>query len=285
MADSPSPQILVVGSLNMDLTAFTPRLPFPGETMLGNRWEMACGGKGGNQAVAAARLGARVAMIGRVGQDAYGIALRNSLISQAIDCEGILSDADQPTGMALIAVGKEGQNIIIVIPGCNGALTTADIEAHATQIAAAKIVVCQLETPLATVRRAVELAAKAHTFVIVNPAPAPEPDALDREFLECIDLLIPNETEAAALTGLPVSSIDQAMTAASALRARGARDVIVTLGPLGVVHVGAHRRHHYPAPSAVAIDATAAGDTFIGAVAASLSKSDDVPAAIHLGQL
>ena len=280
-----STEVLVVGSLNMDLTAFAPRLPLPGETLMGTGWATANGGKGGNQAVAAARLGAHVAMIGRVGRDAHGEALRAALVAEGIECDAISTDPVHPSGVALITVDSRSQNTIVVIAGSNAELTSADIDAQRDLFAAATIVLFQLETPLASVRRGIQLASELGKVVILNPAPAPESAVLGEDILAGVSLLVPNETEAAKLSQLPVTSVEEAILAAQDLRSRGCREVIVTLGALGVVHVGPSQSRHYPARETQALDTTAAGDTFIGGLAASLARGDDLTQAIYFGQL
>ena len=282
MGDS---HILVVGSLNMDVVAFTPRFPAPGETLMGSRWTTANGGKGANQAVAAARLGGSVAMLGCVGDDAHGATLRAALLRDGIDCDGILTDPETPTGVALITVSEQdSQNSIVVIPGSNLRLTPDHIEAHRGLIARAHIVVCQLEVPLATVARALETAAAMNKLVILNPAPPAAPGALPVSLLSKVGILIPNETEAAALCGLPVTSVGEAEIAAKELRSRGCRDIIVTLGDRGVVHAGPDGTRHYPAHAAKPVDTTAAGDTFIGGLAAAMARGEPLEAAIEFGQ-
>lgn len=277
--------ILVVGSLNMDVIAFTPRFPAPGETLMGSRWTTANGGKGANQAVAAARLGGRVAMLGCVGHDAYGATLREALLRDAIDCDGILTDPETPTGVALITVSEQdSQNSIIVISGSNMRLTPDHIDAHRGLIARANLVVCQLEVPLATVARVIETAAALGKLVILNPAPPAAPGALPASLLSKVSILIPNESEAAALCGLPVTSLPQAEAAAKTLRSHGCRDVIVTLGDRGVVHAGPDGARHYPAHAAKPVDTTAAGDTFIGGLSAAMSRGESLQAAIEFGQ-
>jgi ribokinase len=278
-------EILVVGSLNMDVIAFTPRFPAPGETLMGSRWTTANGGKGANQAVAAARLGGRVAMLGCVGRDAYGETLREALLRDGIDCGGVLIDSQSPTGVALITVSEQdSQNSIIVISGSNMRLTPDHIDAHRELMARATIVVCQLEVPMATVTRVIDMAAEMNKRVILNPAPPAVPDALPPSLLSKVGILIPNESEAAALCGFSVTSLPQAESAAKELRSRGCRDVIVTLGAGGVVHAGALGTRHYPAHAANAVDTTAAGDTFIGALCAALSRDAALDAAIEFGQ-
>jgi ribokinase len=252
---------------------------------MGTRWTTANGGKGANQAVAAARLGGSVAMLGCVGDDAYGATLREALLRDGIDCDGILTDPETPTGVALITVSEQdSQNSIIVISGSNMRLSPDHIEAHRGSIARAKIVVCQLEVPVATVARVIETAAAMGKLVILNPAPPAAPGALPASLFRKVGLLIPNEIEAAALCGLPVTSVREAEIAAKELRSRGCRDVIVTLGERGVVHAGADGIRHYPAHVAKAVDTTAAGDTFIGGLSAALSRGKSLGAAIEFGQ-
>lgn len=275
-------RVAVVGSLNMDLVARAPRLPHPGETLAGRTFAQVAGGKGGNQAVAAARLGAQVSMLGCVGADANGAQLRAGLEAEGIDCAA-LETGREATGVALIVVDDASQNAIVIVAGSNGEVTPETIARHEAVLAAADVVICQLETPLATVHAALAAARRLGKTVILNPAPATGP--LPAEWLPLIDYLIPNELEAATLTGLPVGSPEEAATAAAVLRAAGARNVLVTLGPRGVqAALEGAAPVLYDAPKVEAVDTTAAGDTFIGGFAAQLAEGADVDAAIRFAQ-
>ncbi|AMV42513.1 ribokinase [Paraburkholderia caribensis] len=275
--------VTVVGSLNMDLVARAPRLPQPGETLAGRTFAQVAGGKGGNQAVAAARLGAQVAMIGCVGADANGAQLCAGLEAEGIDCSALETSATAPTGVALIIVDDGSQNAIVIIAGSNGEVTPATLARHETVLAAAQVVICQLETPPAAVHAALSAARRIGKTVILNPAPATGP--LPADWLPLVDYLIPNELEAATLTGLPVATPADANAAADALRRAGARNVIVTLGAQGVVAaLGEAAPQHFDAPRVKAVDTTAAGDTFIGGFAAQLARGADVADAIRFAQ-
>ncbi|MFM0572185.1 ribokinase [Paraburkholderia caledonica] len=275
-------RVAVVGSLNMDLVARAPRLPHPGETLAGRTFAQVAGGKGGNQAVAAARLGAQVSMLGCVGADANGAQLRAGLEAEGIDCVAV-ETGREATGVALIIVDDASQNAIVIVAGSNGEVTPDTIARHEAVLAAADVVICQLETPLDTVQAALTTARRLGKTVILNPAPATGP--LPAEWLPLIDYLIPNELEAATLTGLPVGSPEEAATAAAVLRAAGARNVLVTLGPRGVqAALEGAAPALYDAPKVKAVDTTAAGDTFIGGFAAQLAQGASVDAAIRFAQ-
>ncbi|OUL79031.1 ribokinase [Paraburkholderia hospita] len=275
--------VTVVGSLNMDLVARAPRLPQPGETLAGHAFAQVAGGKGGNQAVAAARLGAQVSMLGCVGADANGAQLRAGLEAEGIDCTALETSATAPTGVALIIVDDGSQNAIVIIAGSNGEVTPATLARHEAALAAAQVVICQLETPPAAVHAALAAARQLGKTVILNPAPATGP--LPADWLPLIDYLIPNELEAATLTGLPVTSPAEANAAADALRRAGVRNVIVTIGAQGVVAaLGEAAPQHFDAPRVKAVDTTAAGDTFIGGFAAQLAHGADVADAIRFAQ-
>jgi ribokinase len=285
--------VVVVGSLNMDLTVRASRLPRPGETLLGRSFVQMPGGKGGNQAVAAARLGARVAMIGRIGADSNGEALVRALLADGIDCSAIAASSTAPTGVALITVDDSSQNAIVVVAGSNGQLSPAAVASHERLLADADAVVCCMEVPTDTVFAALSAARRLGRMVILNPAPVTGP--LPDEWYEAIDFLIPNELEAAAMTGLRVDSPGAAHVAASRLRALGASNVLITLGAQGVLALtneahsdsrrsGDAHATHFPVATVAAFDTTAAGDTFVGGFAAALAGGRTLPDAVRFAQ-
>ncbi|CAM3900100.1 Ribokinase [Pseudomonas reidholzensis] len=275
-------KVVVVGSLNMDLVARAERLPRGGETLAGDSFFTVPGGKGANQAVAVARLGGSVAMIGNVGDDAYGQQLRQALHVEGIDCQAVSVCDGVSSGVALIVVDAASQNAIVIIPGGNGLLTPESVERFDALLQAADIVICQLEVPLPTVAWTLARARELGKTVILNPAPATGP--LPAEWFAHIDYLAPNESEAEALTGLPVTDKASAERAAERLLALGAGKVIVTLGAQGALFVTAQGSQHFPAPQVKALDTTAAGDTFIGGFAAALSRGMGEGEAIAFGQ-
>ena len=274
--------VLVVGSLNMDLVTRAPRLPRGGETLAGHSFSTVAGGKGANQAVAAARLGASVAMIGCVGADAYGEQLRAGLAAEGIDCTGVTVIEGQPTGIAAILVDDQSQNAIVIVVGANGELSTTLIDRFEALLAQVKVVICQLEVPLATVGYVLERARALGKVVILNPAPASEP--LPAHWYPLIDYLIPNESEAAVLSGLAVDSVASADAAANVLLSAGAGKVIVTLGAQGALFASGSQSAHFPTPPVQAVDTTAAGDTFVGGFAAALAAGRSEAEAIRFGQ-
>ncbi|MBV7546274.1 ribokinase [Pseudomonas sp. PDM26] len=275
-------KVVVIGSLNMDLVTRAPRLPKGGETLIGQSFSTVSGGKGANQAVAAARLGAQVSMIGCVGSDAYGEALRGALLAEQIDCQAV-STVDGSSGVALIVVDDNSQNTIVIVPGANGALTTEVIDRFDSVIRAADVLICQLEVPDASVGHALKRGRELGKTVILNPAPASRP--LPSDWYASIDYLIPNESEASALSGLSVDSLDTAQAAATRLIALGAGKVIITLGAQGSLFADGQRFEHFPAPVVKAVDTTAAGDTFVGGFAAALAAGQDEVSAIRFGQV
>ncbi|HJR29005.1 MAG TPA: ribokinase [Pseudomonas sp.] len=275
-------KVVVIGSLNMDLVTRAPRLPRGGETLIGKSFATVSGGKGANQAVAAARLGAQVSMVGCVGSDAYGEALRGALLAERIDCQAV-STVEDSSGVALIVVDDNSQNAIVIVAGANGALTPEVIDRFDSVLQTADVIICQLEVPDATVGHALKRGRELGKTVILNPAPASRP--LPADWYASIDYLIPNESEATALSGLPVDSLSTAEAAATRLIAMGAGKVIITLGAQGSLFADGTRFEHFPAPKVKAVDTTAAGDTFVGGFAAALAAGKSEAEAIRFGQV
>jgi ribokinase len=273
--------IIVVGSLNMDLVMRMSRAPVGGETVSGTDFAMLPGGKGANQAVACARMGANVIMVGRVGIDPNGDALKAGLAADGIDAREVKGLASTHTGVASIWVEDDGQNRIVLASGANGLLDPASVARANTMIDMAGMLIVQLEVPMAAVQAAVDRAFAAHVPVLFNPAPAlPLPDSI----WASIDILVLNESEASAYAGLPVLDPNSAAEAGALLRARGPDRVLVTLGAQGVVVIDGAGARHFPAKKVKAIDTTAAGDTFIGALAAALCEGQSLDDAVALGQ-
>jgi ribokinase len=269
-------RIIVVGSTNMDMVVHAHRLPLPGETVLGGDLIMAAGGKGANQAVAAARLGARVTFIARIGRDMFGKQALENFQREGLDPRYIIEDPDAPSGVALITVGPAGQNIITVAPGANNRLLPEDITRAAEVFAPARVVILQLETPIETVLQAARQAKATGAFVILNPAPAPT-IPLPAELYQLIDLITPNETEAHILTG--ESSPE---SAARVLLDRKVASVIITLGKDGALLAnGSQPLERIPGFSVKAVDTVAAGDCFNGALACALAEGQSLPQAIR----
>ncbi|MCL6701271.1 ribokinase [Pseudomonas sp. T1.Ur] len=274
--------VVVIGSLNMDLVTRAPRLPRGGETLIGESFSTIPGGKGANQAVAAARLGAQVSMVGCVGSDAYGQQLRGALLAEGIDCQAV-SVVDGSSGVALIVVDDNSQNAIVIVAGANGELTPTVLERFDAVLQSADVIICQLEVPDATVGHALKRGRELGKTVILNPAPASR--ALPAEWYAYVDYLIPNESEAMVLSGLAVDSLETAEAAATQLIAAGAGKVIVTLGAQGLMFANGSSFEHFPAPRVKAVDTTAAGDTFVGGFAAALASGKDEVEAIRFGQV
>ena len=277
-----APHIVVVGSINMDLVARMARLPRPGETVHGDDFQTISGGKGANQAVAAARLGARVTMIGRVGDDSFGEMLRRSLTEYGVSTEHVIVTKGCSSGVALIGVEATGANSITVIAGANGWLTPDDVGTRAALIASADALIVQLETPLDTVAAAIRLARQAGVRTILDPAPAPS-GPLPIELL-AVEILSPNQTEAEALTGVAVHDVTSARLAAQRLRELGAKAVVLKLGELGALILDeAGREELVPARTARVVDTTAAGDAFTAGLAVALAEGRSLPDAARFG--
>jgi ribokinase len=268
--------------MNMDLVTRAPRLPRGGETLIGESFATVHGGKGANQAVAAARLGAQVSMVGCVGRDAYGEELRGALLAEQIDCQAV-STVDDSSGVALIVVDDNSQNAIVIVAGANGALTSEVIDRFDSVLQAADVIICQLEVPDATVGHALARGRALGKIVILNPAPASRP--LPADWYASIDYLIPNESEAEALSGVPVDSLEAAKTAATRLIGMGAGKVIITLGAQGSLFANGKSFEHFPALKVKAVDTTGAGDTFVGGFAAALAAGESEAQAIRFGQI
>jgi ribokinase len=273
-------RIVVVGSINVDLVIQAPSIPEPGETVIGQDLKMVPGGKGANQAVAAARLGSAVSLVGRLGDDDFGARLKRSLSAAKVNQGHLLETENSASGVALIVVDQAGENSIVVAPGANALVTPADVEAAADTIAAADVLLLQLEIPLPPVLRAAELAHEHGVRVILNPAPA---RALPAELLALVDILIPNESETAILSGLPTVNQSQIAIAAARLRDLGVGSVILTLGERGALLVQERGLTRFPAFAVDrVVDTTAAGDAFVAGVGVAIAEGRSLQDAIPL---
>lgn len=264
-----SKSIVVIGSSNTDLIIRVPRIPRAGETLLGGEFMTAAGGKGANQAVGAARSGGKAALIARVGTDAFGDRAVVGLRRDGVDVTCVFRDKLAASGVALIFVARDGENSIAVAGGANARLSPADVNKAAGLIRGAALLVAQLETPLATVIAAALVAVKAGVPVILNPAPA---QVLPNRLLKLISILTPNETEAELLTGIKVTDEAAAARACTKLRSRGVRTVILTLGARGAYLADAGGQQLVPGFKVKAVDSTAAGDIFNGALSVALAE-------------
>lgn len=281
MTDSQHPpHIVVVGSLNMDLVVRTRRIPRPGETILGDDFRTIPGGKGANQAVAAARLNARVSMVGCVGQDAFGHTLLDNLRHERVNVAHVSQIADAPTGVAMITVDASGQNSIVVASGANMHLTSQQVQDALAALAPFQVLVIQLESPIEAVCAAAQQARALGARVILNPAPA---RTLPEELLQAVHVFIPNESETELLSGQKAATIDQARSASQALLASGPEAVIVTLGKQGALVASGEMIEHLPPHPVEVIDTTAAGDAFVAGVAVGLSEGLSLEEAARLG--
>lgn len=269
--------ILVAGSLNMDLVVRVAAMPQPGETIFGRDFQMVPGGKGANQAIAAARSGAKVTLIGKVGADDFGTRLIENLVINGVNTKYIAVDKNAATGIATITLDERGQNSIIVASGANMRLAPKDIRAAWSSLKDVDMVVMPLEIPLDCVAEAAKLAKRAGAKVLLNPAPA---QPLPAELLANLDLLIPNETELAILSGMPVNDRASAEKAAQVLFETGVETIIVTLGADGALLLQEGRAVYFAAPVVEVVDTTAAGDSFIGGLAAKAAAGKTLEEAI-----
>lgn len=279
MTQAKSPRVVVLGSLNMDLLLRVPHAPVAGETLPGRSLTRTPGGKGGNQAVGCARQGVAVQMVGCVGADADGHALRSALESDGIDTSMVHIHRNEPTGTALVMVDDAGQNRIVVIAGANAAAQAHEAEL-ASALPGAAFLIAQFETPVPEVAQAMQAARRHGCKVLLNPSPV---QVLDDALWPLIDTLVVNEVEAANLSGMPVRQPEDAAAAARKLLARGVARVVVTLGDAGAVALDDQGARHHPAPKVEVVDTTAAGDTLLGALAAELARGASLDDALRQG--
>ena len=276
------PKIVVVGSSNTDMVIKLGWLPKPGETILGEEFIMAAGGKGANQAVAAAMLGGDVTLVARVGADIFGEQAIQNFQKVGINTDFIITDKENASGVALIYVDKKGENTIAVASGANSKLSKEDVTTAEQKIKSANILLLQLETPLETVQYAARLASEAGVKVILNPAPARE---LDETLLRTITILTPNESETELLTGIKVDDEKSAIRAAEVLKEKGVSEIIITMGAKGSFLIRDNKAFLIPTKKIKAIDTTAAGDAFNGALSYALAKKEPLDKAVRFANL
>jgi len=262
-------RIAVIGSSNTDMVIKTTKLPAPGETIMGGDFFMNPGGKGANQAVAAARLGGKVSLIAKTGDDLFGKQARLIFESDQINTGFLVTDPNHPSGVALITVDGHGENCIVVAPGSNSYLNNSDIDLAREEILQSNLILMQLEVPVETVEYAANIAYQAGIKVILNPAPAAK---ISDDLLSKLYMITPNETEAELISGIPVQDVDSAILAAQNLYNRGVKVVIITLGSKGALIYTGDKGTLVPSPKVEAIDTTAAGDVFNGAIAVAISE-------------
>jgi ribokinase len=272
------PKICVVGSSMIDLISKVPRLPKLGETLVGRSFHLGYGGKGANQAVMAAKLGAQVTMVNKVGRDVFGEGTLKNYRDQGIDTTHVLFDETRFSGVAPIFVDDSAQNFIVIVPGANLGLSPADVQRARDVILDADILICQLEIPIETTLEAFRVAKSGNVRTILNPAPAA---SIPRELLELSDICAPNETETELLTGQPVGTLSEAEAAARKLLAQGTRTVILTLGERGALLVDKDALENIPAVKVDAVDPTGAGDAFVGSLAVYLGEGLSIRNAIR----
>ena len=272
--------IVVIGSSNTDMVVKTSHLPAPGETVLGGDFFMNAGGKGANQAVAAARYGNRVVFVAKTGNDLFGEQVRKSMKEDGIVTDYVFIDEEHPSGVALITIDQKAENCIVVAGGANMYLKPEDIDKAKEEILGGDVVLMQLETPIETVEYAAKMAAEAGVKVILNPAPAPA-EPLSKELISNLYLITPNRSEASRLTGIEVTDLASAQRAALALYDMGAKNVIVTLGSEGSLVYDGHMMMRVEAIKVEAVDTTAAGDTYNGVLASVIAEGKSLIDAVH----
>lgn len=273
-----SKKILVIGSSNTDMTVKAEKLPLPGETVLGGTFCMGHGGKGANQAIAAKRLGGDVSFACKVGKDSFGTMSIEKYRSENVDISNVMY-SDCPSGVALITVDGNAENSIVVASGANADISVEDIRNMAPVIASSSILLMQLEIPLEAVIEAAKTAHEAGVYVVLNPAPAPA-QGLPEEIYRYVSLIIPNETELALLTGIRTDSREAVLSAVENLKSKGAKSVIVTLGSKGSLVCDGDTSELIPARKVMAVDTTAAGDTFCGALCVALAEGKPMSDAV-----
>ena len=272
--------VAIFGSINMDVIAYLDRLPKPGETLHGSGYKMGLGGKGANQAVAARKLGSEVRFIGRTGADSFGDAARAELTSYDVDLTHIRRDVGSATGIAIIKVGEGGQNMITVVAGANGAVDQSDAQAARADLEQARVLLLQLEVPLAGALAAARIVRGKGGTVILDPAPAPK-EPFSAEIITAVDIVTPNESETAGLLGWQPAAPDDALRAARELKAKGFRTDLVKLGAKGVAFSGPTEEGFVPPFKVTAIDTVAAGDSFNGGLAVALDEGKSLAQAVR----
>ena len=275
-----NPKICVVGSSNYDLTAYTQRVPKSGETIIGQKFEMGFGGKGANQAVAAAMLGAKVTMVTKLGDDVFGRDTLANYQKLGFNEKFIYFTDEASSGVAPITVDGDGNNSIIVVPGANDLLTEDDVEAARETIADSKAMICQMEIPLSVSRKALLIAREEGVTTIFNPSPAPA-DGIPDDVIELADILCPNESETELLTGMPVETIEEVVAAGRMLLKKGPKMLIITLGSRGSLIVESDAYTHIETEKVKTVDTTGAGDCFLGSFAYFMSAGFDLESSVR----